>query len=219
MRAGLVPRLKRDPRWVVVEPFRPLNAPFDALARNLSKHFSQGTEAEKGTPTDVAYVRDRIRWEEHQAEKSVEAFLELIKELRETAGSRDATVLLMIDQCEELLASGANGEGERFLEFLRAVLDREDSSLMVLATLRSDFLGSFQEHPAIRRLRVEPFAVPQMEVEDFAPVIESPARIAGLELGPGLVQAMISDTQTSDALPCSLSLSANSGKVLLRTSS
>lgn len=201
MRAGLVPRLKRDPRWVVVEPFRPLRTPFDQLTRILSKRFSQVTEVERGTPTDVAHVRDRIRWEEDQAVQSADTFLELLRELCESVGSQEATVLLMIDQCEELLAGGANEEGDRFLAFLRAVLDREDSCLMVLATLRSDFLGSFQEHPTIRGLRVEPFTVPQMAVDDFATVIEGPARIAGLELGPGLVQAMIGDTKTSDALP------------------
>jgi formylglycine-generating enzyme required for sulfatase activity len=201
MRAGLLPRLKRDPRWVVVDPFRPLSAPFDELALVLSKRFSQVVEAEKRTPTNVARLRERIRWEEHQGEKSAALFLELITELRETAGARDATVLLMIDQCEELLAGGANEKGDRFLAFLRAVLDREDSCLMVLATLRSDFLGSFQEHPTMRGLRVEPFTVPQMAVDDFATVIEGPAGIASLELGPGLVQAMIGDTKTSDALP------------------
>ncbi len=172
MRAGLLPRLKRDQRWVVVEPFRPLKAPFDELAAVLSKRFSQIPHAGKGTPRDVASIRDRIRWEEHDTKKSVEAFLELIKELREKAGSREATVLMMIDQCEELLTVGANEEGDRFLAFLRAVLDREDSRLMVLATLRSDFLGSFQDYPAMRGLRVEPFVVPQMEVDGFASVIE-----------------------------------------------
>ena len=201
MRAGLLPRMKRDLRWLVIDPFRPLSAPFEELALVLNKPFSQAAEAEKRAPTDVARLRERIRWDEHGVQKSVGTFLELIKELRETAGARDATVLLMIDQCEELLASGANEEGSRFLAFLRAVLDRVGSRLMVLATLRSDFLGSFQEHPAIRGLRVEPFAVPQMEVDDFAPVIEGPAQIIGLELGPGLVQAMIGDTKTSDALP------------------
>lgn len=201
MRAGLLPRLKRDPRWVVVDPFRPLSAPFDELALVLSKRFSQVVEAEKRTPTNVARLRERIQWEEHQGEKSAAVFLELITELRETAGARDATVLLMIDQCEELLTGGANEKGDRFLAFLRAVLDREDSHLLVLATLRSDFLGAFQDHPAMRGLRVEPFAVPQMEVDEFTSVIESPARLVGLELGPGLVQALISDTKTSDALP------------------
>lgn len=190
MRAGLLPRLKRDPRWIVVEPFRLLKAPFDELARAVGIRFSPQRQ-----------VRDHICWDEQDAKQSIDLFLELFTGLREHAGSREATVLLMIDQCEELLAGGANEERDRFLAFLRALLSREDSGLMVLATLRSDFLGSFQDHPAMRRLRFETLPVPQMAVDDFASVIEGPARIAGLELGPGLVQAMIRDTQTSDALP------------------
>lgn len=201
MRAGLLPRLKRDQRWVVVEPFRPLKTPFDELALALSKRFNPTTEAENGAQVDVAHIRERIRWEEHDTKKSVDASLELLKGLRERVGSREATMLLVIDQCEELLTLGANDEGHQFLAFLRAVLDREDSRFMVLATLRSDFLGSFQDHPAMRGLSIETFPVPQMRVDDFASVIEGPAKIAGLELGPGLVQAMISDTKTSDALP------------------
>ena len=201
MRAGLLPRLKRDQRWIVVEPFRPLKAPFDELAKVLSQRFSQVAQAGKATSTDVASVRDRIRWEEHDAKQSVDTFLELIEKLPANAGSQEATVLLMIDQFEELLAIDANEGGGRFLEFLRAVLDREDSHLMVLATLRSDFLGSFQDNRVIRGLRVEPFAVPQLEVDHFALVIKGPAGIAGLELEEGLVQAMINDTKTADALP------------------
>ena len=201
MRAGLLPRLKRDQRWVVIEPFRPLKAPFDELAAVLRQRFGQLPQAGKGTPTQMVQVRDRIRWDEHDTKQSVDTFLELIRELRDTAGSREATVLLMIDQCEELLTVGANDEGNQFLAFLRAVLDREDNSFLVFATLRSDFLASFQDHPAMRGLRVGTFPVPQMQVDDFASVIEGPAKIAGLELGPGLVQAMIGDTKTSDALP------------------
>lgn len=201
MRAGLLPRLKRDSRWIVVEPFRPLKAPFHELASIISKRFGQVTQSKMRAQPDIAYIRDRMGWNEGQAAQSVDRFLELIKELREQVGSRDATALIMIDQCEELLTVGANEEGNRFLPFLRAVIDREDSRFMVLATLRSDFLGSFQDHPAMRGLRVETFPVPQMEVDGFASVIEGPAKISGLELEPGLVQAMISDTKTSDALP------------------
>ena len=190
MRAGLLPRLKRDQRWVVVEPFRPLKAPFDELALVIGRRFSPPRQ-----------VRDRIRWDEQEPKQSVDAFLELTRELREKAGSQEATVLLLIDQCEELLTIGVNEEGDRFLAFLRAVLDREDSRLMVLATFRSDFLGSFQDHAAMRGLQVETFPMPQMQVDDFASVIEGPAKIAGLELGPGLVQTMISDTKTADAFP------------------
>ncbi len=35
----------------------------------------------------------------------------------------------------------------RFLRLLRAALEASDRQLMVVATLRSDFLGEFQTHP------------------------------------------------------------------------
>lgn len=202
MRAGLLPRLKRDPQWLVIDPFRPLKAPFDELARALRQRFSQVMPPQQGLPTDVGYVQDQLRWQKKDTTQLVEAFLQLIEELREKAKSRESTVLLMIDQCEELQAlGGANEEGVRFLLFLRALLDRADSRVLLLATVRPDFLASFYEFPVLRGVRYNTIQVPQMKVEDFTPLIEGPARLAGLELGPGLVQGMIHDTETSDALP------------------
>jgi hypothetical protein len=40
-----------------------------------------------------------------------------------------------------------------------------------------------------------------MALADFAQVIEGPAKVAGVELEPGLAQAMVADTATDDALP------------------
>jgi len=201
VRAGLLPRLKRDPRWLVIDPFRPLNDPFDELAKVLSKCFRQVNKSASGVPATLKPVLDAIRWRKNDKASGVDAFLEVIKELCETKDPQEVTPLLTIDQCEELLGFSIDEEGHRFLPFLRAVLDREDSQLMLLATLRSDFLGSFQDHPALRGLTVETFAVRQMDVEDFSPAIEGPAQVAGLQLGPGLVQALVRDTKTSDALP------------------
>lgn len=202
MRAGLLPRLKRDRQWLVIDPFRPLKAPFEELARALSQRFSQIRPLEQGMPTDVGHVQDRMRWHEHDVTQVVEAFLQLIEELREQAGCQESTVLLMIDQCEELLAlGGANEEGTRFLVFLRALLDRAKGRVLLLATVRADFLGFFYEFPALQGVRYNTIQVPQMKVDDLALLIEGPAKLAGLELGPGLVQAMIHDTETSHALP------------------
>ena len=71
----------------------------------------------------------------------------------------------------------------------------------MVATLRSDFLSVFQSQPALLGLEVELLPVGPMAVEDVAEVIEGPARVAGLELETGLVQAMLADTGSNDALP------------------
>jgi WD40 repeat protein len=201
LRAGLLPRLRRDRRWLVLEPFRPLNTPFDELARVVSTRFDLVSKSKGGGRTDSEHIRDSIRWRDDKDPNCMASFAEVMKDLRETVGVREGTVLVIIDQFEELLGFGFNEEGNHFLAFLRSVLDQGDSRLMFLGTLRSDFLSSFQDHPAMRGLTVEIFPVRQMDVEDFGPVIEGPARIAGLQLGSGLVQALVSDTKTSDALP------------------
>ena len=59
------------------------------------------------------------------------------EDLRITAGRREATVLLVIDQTEELLGYGENVEERRFLPLLRAALEARCSPLMAICTLRS----------------------------------------------------------------------------------
>ena len=51
----------------------------------------------------------------------------------------------VIDQFEELLNRPPDHLGSQFLSFLRHILDTKDSKLVVLATMRSDFLGAFQQ--------------------------------------------------------------------------
>jgi hypothetical protein len=72
---------------------------------------------------------------------------------------------------------------------------------MVISTLRSDFLGDLQLHPAARTLAVETLQLGPMPRERFVKVIEGPAQLSGLTLEPGLTQGMIEDTETNDALP------------------
>ena len=72
---------------------------------------------------------------------------------------------------------------------------------MVLATLRSDFLGSFQCHPTLVGLPFDDLKLGPMEAPAYARVIEGPAEVAGLQLEPGLTDRMVADTRTGDALP------------------
>ena len=67
------------------------------------------------------------------------ALVRRVEELRATAGGRSASVLLVIDQAEELLTRAAEQESIAFLGLLDGAL-RHDPRLWVLATLRSEFL-------------------------------------------------------------------------------
>ena len=190
MRAGIVPRLRRDPEnWLVLDPFRPRLDPFTELAESLSKAF---TALSKTPPEERKTAAD--------LQRQLEA-------LRRASGQREATVVFPIDQFEELLGDGGDSAadqgigGDPFLAFLRQAMQDTSGRLVVLATLRSDFLGTFQCHPKLLGLPVDQFLVGPMEVEGYTQVIEGPADVAGLTLEPGLSERLVADTQTGDALP------------------
>ena len=95
-------------------------------------------------------------------------------------GSRKL-VLLTIDQAEELFGYTPSEVATRFLRLLRAGLGIGDQRLVVVATLRSDFLGEFQNHPVLQdseyphyfRYRAVP--VDPMPLRSFPEIIRGPA--------------------------------------------
>jgi hypothetical protein len=195
VRAGVVPRLKRDKdRWLVLDPFRPLEQPFDALSMMLAGIFSRIGEAR-----DWKAIRAVLTSTTDHA--GAASLLEMANDLRLALEQREATVLLIIDQFEELLGRSPDHAAHGFLRLLRAILDAPSPALLTLATLRSDFLGAFQTHMAGQPLAYEAIFLRPMAVADFAQVIAGPATVAGLELEPGLEQAMVVDTATDTALP------------------
>ena len=125
----------------------------------------------------------------------------LADDLRRRSGRDDARVLLLIDQFEELLGHGDDHPNTRFLQLLRSSLDQPNSPLLALGTMRSDFLGQFQKSPALLDVRYESLSLGPMSPEDIAQVIERPAQLATIDLEPGLVQALVNDAETEDALP------------------
>ena len=192
LRAGVLPRLRRDSdRWLVLGTFRPLGQPVDRLATVLSAAF-------KSCGTDHPWQEIRDRLAQPATDTAAAYLIELVKDLRVASGRSEAALLLGIDQFEELLTSG--GE-DRFLKLLRTLVQAGNRSVILIATLRSDFLGKFQNHGILRGLAYEPIDLPQLPLEAFTEVIEGPARLAGLELEPGLAGAVVADAGTDDALP------------------
>ena len=197
VRAGILPRLRNNrEEWLVVTPFRPLGRPLRELATALAE-----TSGEHGRRPDWREIHSRLRRAAATDAGRGDALNDLARDLRLAAGQARATVLLVIDQAEELVAYGGGGESELFLPLLRAALEAEHSAVMTILTLRSDLLGVFQKHPAVRGFEIEDLRIGPISTEGVAQVIEGPAEVAGLELEPGLAQAMVEDTETDDALP------------------
>lgn len=197
VRAGLVPVLKRDRTdWLVMKPFRPLRDPWGELARALLDTFSS-----LGDASHEKTIREALSTATSHSAPDGGPLLQLAQELLNAAGRPTATILMIIDQLEELLDHPSETPGGRFNAFLQAALANPDSPLMVLGTLRSDMLGRFQRHPSLGTIPFADWTVGSLSRQGFAQVIEGPASVAELELEPGLVQEMVADTATEDALP------------------
>ncbi|MCP3961961.1 MAG: TIR domain-containing protein [bacterium] len=195
MRAGLLPRLRRDPdQWLVVDPWRPGDAPADNLAMVLAQAFDRADR-----PLEWRQLRDRIEANEEGGDEWVGT--SILSDLRQAAARPEATVLLFIDQFEELLGQPRKHPANRFLRHLRSALDPPRRSLIVVATVRSDYLGTFQKNPALRGMPFRSLSVGPVAVEGLTDIIRGPASLAGLDVEQSLVQALLADTETEDALP------------------
>ena len=123
-----------------------------------------------------------------------------MEDLRCLAKKEDATVIVTVDQAEQLFTS-ASDDLRDFMDLLADLSKQADRRMMVLATLRSDLLNLFQTHRALEGLVYETFPVAPIETRQLPLVIEGPAKLGGLQIEPGLVQLMVQDSASGDALP------------------
>ncbi len=130
------------------------------------------------------------------------ALVEIADHLRRASSHREARVLLVVDQFEELLGhEHIADDANRFLDLLRHALEAEYSPLMALGTMRSDFLGLFQRNRVLLGIDFESLSVGPMSIDGMRRVIEEPAKLGAIELERGLADSLLEDTETPDALP------------------
>ncbi len=193
VRAGLLPRLARDPdQWLVVAPLRPQTDPLTQLALVLS-----GALAQAGSRREWRDIREALR----KAEDGGTVLLDLATDLRLAADRSEATVLLVVDQFEENLFGDEHSENAVFLRLLAGALRSGGRHLMALGTMRSDFLGQFQTKRELIGLPYEPWPIGPLKPDGLTRVIGGPAEVCGLRLGTGLVEALVADTRSPNALP------------------
>jgi formylglycine-generating enzyme required for sulfatase activity len=182
VRAGVLPQLAADRnRWRLLAPFRPGRMPFTRLRKVLVPALAAFPEA-PGGPSG-------------EAEESA-----LGRQLNWLQAHGERPVLLVIDQLEELLVEG-NAEAERFQAFLEGLLRRELSGLVVLATLRTDFLAVLESRwPGLTEL-VDTTTPEPIPPQRFGELISGPAARADLRLQPGLAERLVAESGGRDALP------------------
>ena len=177
LRAGVVPRLRADgERWLLLNPFRPGQKPFDALAGVMQ---AAGWQSDGSAP---------------------------LTQLQRLQANRQRTLVLVIDQFEELLVGGTDADGqeteaERFLAFLQELLGLRAAGLLVLATMRIDFMPLLQNRCPDLLQKAIKMPLRPIKVEDFAELIEGPAARSGLDLETGLKERLVAESEGPDSLP------------------
>jgi WD40 repeat protein len=187
LRAGVLPRLKRDKRnWIVLPTFRPQLYPMEELA--------QAVAVALGNSSDWRHWRDAFASDDLQ-----HALSDLARDLRHARGANEAQILITVDQSEELFGTAEKTGAAQFLRVLNALQD-EHLPFLVALTLRSDYLGELQQAPALTA-PFEEFSLKPMPLARVRDIIEGPAHVAGLTVDDALVSAAMNDAATDDALP------------------
>jgi hypothetical protein len=214
LRAGLLPRLARDSdHFIVLPTLRCERAALSGPA-GLWAVLRQALE-QAGQPISLAQVREAV------ATQGLGRVLQRLRGGPEIPGgatgaahSTDGrTLVVPIDQFEELFATDGQAEATEFLQLITQALPSAGSAahpgagrLLLLVTIRSDALPTLQSHPLLREVKPVLFSLPAMAPSNFKDVIEGPARRHSeashrLTIDPALTEALLAEAQGPDALP------------------
>jgi WD40 repeat protein len=182
LHAGVIPALaQRRSRWIVVPTVIPDAEPVAAL--------------EAGLAAAVAGAKDPA------APVSVNGggLAEAVAALRAAHRGRNASVVVVIDRLEALHTLCPPARRDAFARILRDGL-AADKRLWIIGAVRSDFLTELMSGPLAGLLH-QPILVAPPDRAKLFTIIEEPAARAGITFAPGLVQRMVDDVATGDALP------------------
>jgi WD40 repeat protein len=195
--AGLIPRLKRTGKWVVIPRIVPKTQPLINLIRSLVFALK-----ERGIIPDFDELLKRLQ--------TAVGSDELIKEIKKLYTTSEQSALLFIDQAEELITSSGTEERKDFLNLLAEAITTE-FPLWVVLTLRVEFFRSSQQQNELSSFISEgssQFLVMPMERGRLRNVIKKPAEQAGIEFENNLINQIVDDTMGADRLADALPLLA-----------
>jgi formylglycine-generating enzyme required for sulfatase activity len=209
LRAGLLPRLARDDRHFrvlpIVRPGRALITGETGLLRSLETALEAA-----GHKIARADLREVIAAGGDSLRTLVRA---LVGEASVGSGGDQVpnppTLILAVDQAEELFTAEAQTETLRFLSLIRELLTVDSPALIAIFTIRSDNYERLQEANELDGIRKLPFDLGPMPKFCYADVVRGPLRrLAGtsreIEIDDKLVDEILADVEAGgakDALP------------------
>jgi TIR domain len=214
LRAGLWPRLGRDPDFEALAILRPaqgiITGP-EGVGQKLAAKLSR--PAQPINPGDLnTYLSGQ---DESQATKKFVALIELSaaqarpqRQVGDPLG-RTPAIVLSVDQAEELFASDYEEESQRFLVSLGSLLREppKDVEPFVLFTIRADGAARLFQVLADHGLEI-PETLPLLPLpqSSFREVIFKPLEVVArrgqnISISSALADRLVSDASGADALP------------------
>ncbi len=184
VRAGLLSVMADEPSWWTLPPILPGADPVAALARGLA------TEAQQlGLDWTVAQVRNQL---------DNTGLAGLADELLLAAPGGQQRLLVVVDQFEELLTQASPGQRAQFAQLVHPALG---GPVQVVATLRPEFWDQLLVDAALAVLPIRTYPLRPLRREALRSVIQGPARLAGITVDDDLVNRLVDDTDSGEALP------------------
>ena len=214
LRAGLLPRLRRDIEHFYVLPvIRPERAAMSSSHGLLNS--LKGALAGIGQQISAAQVRADVT--SLGLAGMLRQIAAAVARTRQEQQVTEPTLIVPVDQAEELFGADGQDEARQFLAHVAGL--RQHLTLaaapasgeqrlrcLFVLTIRSDSLPRLQGEAALQALSPVLFSLPAMPVSAFNAVIEGPARrhsesVKPLLIAPQLTDQLIVDAQGADALP------------------
>lgn len=204
LRAGVIPRLRREvPAWITLRAFRPGSDPLFNFAEAIST-----TLLDYGQLHASGVIKSNLleAWRKENAQRDeatrsgvLEALEGYVSQLRLAAGRPNATVLMSVDQAEELVRAGGES-GDAFSDYIKAALV-DQSNWQLVFTIRTDSFSELQESSKFSGIETRGYDLRAMPVFRFDDVIKKPAERYGITIADKLIDRLIEDSPGSDALP------------------
>ncbi|MCX5965559.1 MAG: hypothetical protein NT070_21260 [Cyanobacteria bacterium] len=173
IQAGLVPALKKQPNLSLFKLFSfvPDVNPFESFYVSL-----QPTYKSKAKLAQIVKEDTLIQVEQ--------------------ALKQDAQWLIFIDQFEELFTRTPKTERDIFIKSLIKLIEKSDSSIKVILTMRADFLDKLSPYPDLGKLHDRySLMLTDMDDRDLRLAIAEPAARNGVVFEKGLIDQIIADFQ------------------------